>query len=830
MGTDKRRDTVFSLHPALTPCLHPVFFFPPVGGADTTSNATAAPLEKTKRRFPRGLFFFGLYWAYQYYQHQQSLTLPPQFILDLDLETNTVIEKRRPRNPLEEFLGLPPRHYSLSDLVEALNQAGKDPRCLGLTTVLPASGAVGRQGTIHEVREALLHFRRHARARGARALVYTDAFGEGGQNGTMTYYLASAFDRIFTQPFSHHGVVGFAPQATFLRPLFDRWGVEPHFFTRHEYKNMANMFTETKFTEPHRESLAHVVGGLYEDLVQGIATDRHLPVQTVRELIDRSPLSSDEALAAGLVDGLCDRSQFRHLALHTAKENWAMHAEREVQRRRQEVTTAESPKPPPPRPSQAASASEEGPREVEKGARGGGGGEGHTTLLTPRPHEVAATNTENREKKTKPKEEEEEEEKQKQKQGGPLKKQSLVVRVPLHKYIRVMRHRHGVRMKQINMAWGANRMSSEEVQELKATLDKRRYEDGAPRPLLPFLSSLTRAQSINYAPTVVVVRAEGQIVAGPKPPAENPFGDDGTGAGTIHAGELCHTLKTVRLDPRVHVVVVRVDSPGGSALASESIWQEMAALRATGKKIIVSMGNVAASGGYYRAAPADRIIASPVTITGSIGVVFESSTWINSSVAKGSISSTWMVLVPTPQRRVWFVVSRKISTPRSTGRWTKHTGGFSTSSGKDVGSPPTRSRSSRKAESGRGNKLWTWVSSMPSVGTATRLLKRSPCVPPRTESMKNKSTSWNFLGPPSDSSKNSCPRTLNTGNLATMATMLIRPRNSRWRPSGHARGMCSMPWWSGSRKRQPRSSRQKKKKNTMTLFLLSSYRPTRAKR
>ena len=67
-------------------------------------------------------------------------------------------------------------------------------------------------------------------------------------------------------------------------------------------------------------------------------------------------------------------------------------------------------------------------------------------------------------------------------------------------------------------------------------------------------------------------------------------------------------------------VVLRVDSPGGSATASDSIHREVSLLRAAGKTVVISMGNVAASGGYYIACAADRIVAAPGTITGSIGV------------------------------------------------------------------------------------------------------------------------------------------------------------------------------------------------------------------
>jgi protease-4 len=79
-------------------------------------------------------------------------------------------------------------------------------------------------------------------------------------------------------------------------------------------------------------------------------------------------------------------------------------------------------------------------------------------------------------------------------------------------------------------------------------------------------------------------------------------------------------VRKVRVDPSIRAIVVRIDSPGGSAIASEVIWRELMLARDV-KPVIVSMGDVAASGGYYMALPAHLIVAEPGTITGSIGVV-----------------------------------------------------------------------------------------------------------------------------------------------------------------------------------------------------------------
>jgi protease-4 len=74
------------------------------------------------------------------------------------------------------------------------------------------------------------------------------------------------------------------------------------------------------------------------------------------------------------------------------------------------------------------------------------------------------------------------------------------------------------------------------------------------------------------------------------------------------------------MDKNIRAVVLRVDSPGGSVMASEEIYREVLALRAAGKPVVVSMSDLAASGGYYISAPADEIWASPATLTGSIGI------------------------------------------------------------------------------------------------------------------------------------------------------------------------------------------------------------------
>lgn len=117
-------------------------------------------------------------------------------------------------------------------------------------------------------------------------------------------------------------------------------------------------------------------------------------------------------------------------------------------------------------------------------------------------------------------------------------------------------------------------------------------------------------------PAIAVVTVEGAIVNGRGGPQGLPFGPSNAGGDTIAA-----SLREVAADDSVSAIVIRVDSPGGSVTASETIWREVKRARERGKPVVASMGSVAASGGYYVSMAADAIVANPGTITGSIGVI-----------------------------------------------------------------------------------------------------------------------------------------------------------------------------------------------------------------
>jgi protease-4 len=298
-------------------------------------------------------------------------------------------------------------------------------------------------------------------------VAWSESFGEGG-HGTVPYYLASAFDRVYLQPTGEVGLTGVALEEPFLRGALDKAGIEPRFAARHEYKTMANTFMERAYTPAHRESSQRLVDSLGEQLAEGIAAARGLAAERVRELIDRGPLLAAEALEAGLVDRLAYRDEVY--------------------------------------------------ADVRK--------------------EV----------------------------GGPDGRVQL-------RYVARYNRTHG--------------------------LAKRLPQPG-------------RGHDV-----VALINGQGPIRlgrsgrGGPLPSQGPAMGSDTIGAA----------FRAAVRDERVRAIVFRVNSPGGSAVASDAIWREVVLAGRAGKPVIVSMGNVAASGGYYVAMAADTIVAQPGTITGSIGVV-----------------------------------------------------------------------------------------------------------------------------------------------------------------------------------------------------------------
>ncbi len=339
---------------------------------------------------------------------------------------------------------------TLRDVLDGLEQAATDTRVSALV-VRVGSGAMGL-GQIQELREAIATFR----TSGKPAVAYAESFGEFGP-GNGSYYLATAFDAVYLQPSGDVGITGLIAESPFLRGTLDKLGIVPQLDHRGEYKSAMNLFTETHFTDAHREATTRVMDSQFGQIVRGIAEARKLDEQVVRGLMDRAPLSSDEALKAGLVDGLEYRDQ--------------------VYARLEETAGKDAP------------------------------------------------------------------------------------RLGLAQYLA--------------------RVGTPET-------------DGEMVALIYGVGGVGRGKS-----------------------STDPISGETTmGADTVTAA-----FREAVEDEAVKAILFRIDSPGGSYVASDTIWREVGRARAAGKPVVVSMANVAGSGGYFVAIPADRIIAQPGTITGSIGVL-----------------------------------------------------------------------------------------------------------------------------------------------------------------------------------------------------------------
>jgi protease IV len=392
--------------------------------------------------------------------------VPKGCVLELDLRTTP--PEAAGFDPLTMISG-GGRPMVLREAVSALHRAADDPRVAGLIArvQLPAAAA----GPVQELRDAVKAF-----TAVKPSLAWAETFP-----GTLSYYLASAFGEVWMQPSGTVGLIGFATNALFLRDALEKAGIEAQFIARGEYKSAANLFTEDRYTDAHREADTRLLESLRAQVWKAVADSRGIDEDALDALADRAPLLREEALTSGLIDHVGFRD--------------------EAYARIAELVGAEG--------------------------------------ISP--------------------------------ETGDADGDNAPPRLYLSRYARAT------------------------------------APGGSPLPSVP---------GRGRKPTIAVVTIAGPIVSGRGGRGILPFGNSSAGADTIAAG-----LREAAADESVSAIVLRVDSPGGSVSASETIWREVRKARDRGKPVVVSMGAVAASGGYYVAMGADAIVANPGTITGSIGVI-----------------------------------------------------------------------------------------------------------------------------------------------------------------------------------------------------------------
>jgi protease-4 len=298
---------------------------------------------------------------------------------------------------------------------------------------------------------------------GKKTVVFVESFDD---DSVWTYYLASFFDKIYVPP-SALGLSfrGLRVDHPFIRKTLDKLGIFPEFDQRKDYKVAANLFTEEKFTDAHKETYEELLKVFFEQLINDVAKNRDKLAEEVRDLLAGGPYTSKALLDKKLVDGICYRDELYENVL---------------------------------------------------------------------PGEFGY----------------------KSKKEMPL--------LYFHKYTPKVGH------------------------------------------LRPYLYGKHQ---------IALISCEGAIHLGK---SQSPL----QGQSSIGSDTVCAALRAAAKDKKIKAIILRVNSNGGSYTASDIIAREVRKTKEAGKKVVVSMSGMAASGGYYISADADRIVAEPTTITGSIGVWF----------------------------------------------------------------------------------------------------------------------------------------------------------------------------------------------------------------
>ena len=233
--------------------------------------------------------------------------VPSGCILELDLQS--VPPETAGFDPLRFVTGVG-RPMVLRDAVSAIHRAADDDRVVGMVARvgLPAAPPAA----VQELRAAVTAF-----TTAKPSLAWAETYP-----GTLSYYLASAFGEVWMAPSGTVGLIGFATNALFLHEALDKAGIEAQFVARGEYKSAANLFTQDRYTDAHREADRRLIESLHSQVWHDIAESRRIDAAALDGLADRAPLLREDAVAAGLLDrvGFRDEALMR-IAELTGAEN-----------------------------------------------------------------------------------------------------------------------------------------------------------------------------------------------------------------------------------------------------------------------------------------------------------------------------------------------------------------------------------------------------------------------------------------------------------------------------------------------------------------------------
>jgi protease-4 len=189
------------------------------------------------------------------------------------------------------------KDLSLDETLKIIDEANRNPNVHGML-IHVAGGGIGL-AQAQEIRSHLLKFKNS----GKYIEAFTDTFGEGN-NGTISYMLASVASKITMQPGGQVSLMGFATEHSFFAELFEKWNVKVRIARREEYKSFPEKFTERAYTQPFKESLNKILGGFKKQTMRSIEYDRKIPHDDLQECFAKSPLLASEAFQLKLIDSL----------------------------------------------------------------------------------------------------------------------------------------------------------------------------------------------------------------------------------------------------------------------------------------------------------------------------------------------------------------------------------------------------------------------------------------------------------------------------------------------------------------------------------------------
>ncbi len=364
----------------------------------------------------------------------------------LKISLNGSLNETSESSPFDVLLGKTDKSYTLSELISAIRTAKENDNVKGIY-LEAGSFAVGTASV-----EAIYRELKEFKESGKFLVAYGDYYSFG------CYYICSLADNIMLNPQGNVTINGMASQTVFLKGLANKIGIDIQIFRVGTYKGAVEMFMLDKLSDENREQITSYMGGIWNNLLEGVSLARNIPISTLNEYADKgySLAKAEKAVEIGVADEL----------------------------------------------------------------------------------------------KYKPEAE---------------------------AYVKELAGQSGDKLKTVG------------VDKFKNIKKKTKRKDAQ----------------------IAVLYAEGQIMMS----NPSPYSSRGALITETLAGELIK----LKNDDKVKAVVMRVNSPGGSAFISDQIWREVVELKKV-KPVVVSMGDMAASGGYYISCAANKIYAEKNTLTGSIGI------------------------------------------------------------------------------------------------------------------------------------------------------------------------------------------------------------------